>query len=59
MAGAAAARGGHAELRKVRPRTDYEAWYPTFARVGLVATMWPREYGGLALNTRLARAVDG
>lgn len=55
---AAAARGGHAELRKVRPRADYEAWYPTFARAGLVATMWPREYGGLALTTRVARAVD-
>jgi len=55
----AAARGGNAELRKVRPRADYEAWYPNLARVGLVAPMWPREYGGLALGSRLARAVEG
>jgi len=55
----AAARGGNAELRKVRPRADYEAWYPNLARVGLVAPMWPREYGGLGLGSRLARAVEG
>jgi alkylation response protein AidB-like acyl-CoA dehydrogenase len=55
----AVARGGHAELRKVRPRADYEAWYPNLARVGLVAPMWPREYGGLGLGSRLARAVEG
>ena len=55
----AAARGGNAELRKVRPRADYEAWYPTLARVGLVAPMWPREYGGLAIGSRLARAIEG
>jgi alkylation response protein AidB-like acyl-CoA dehydrogenase len=54
----AAARGGHAELRRVRPRADYEAWYPTLARAGLVAPMWPREYGGLALTSRLARAIE-
>jgi alkylation response protein AidB-like acyl-CoA dehydrogenase len=55
----AAARGGHAEVRKVRPRAEYEAWYPNLARVGLVATMWPREYGGLGLGSRLARAIEG
>jgi len=55
----AAALGGNAELRKVRPRADYEAWYPNLARVGLVAPMWPREYGGLALGSRLARAIEG
>jgi len=55
----AAARGGNAELRKVRPRADYEAWYPNLARVGLVAPMWPREYGGLAVGSRLARAIEG
>ena len=53
----AAARGGNAELRKVRPRTDYEAWYPNLARVGLVAPMWPREYGGLGLGSRVAVGV--
>ena len=55
----AAARGGHAELRRVRPRADYEAWYPTLANVGLVAPMWPREYGGLGVGSRLARAIEG
>jgi alkylation response protein AidB-like acyl-CoA dehydrogenase len=55
----AAVRGGNAELRKVRPRADYEAWYPILARVGLVAPMWPREYGGLAIGSRLARAIEG
>jgi alkylation response protein AidB-like acyl-CoA dehydrogenase len=55
----AVARGGHAELRTVRPRADYEAWYPNLARVGLVAPMWPREYGGLGLGSRLARAIEG
>ncbi|GMU77311.1 MAG: acyl-CoA dehydrogenase [Acidimicrobiia bacterium] len=54
----AAARGGAAEIRKVRPRVDYETWYPVFARSGLVALMWPREYGGLGLSSRLARAVE-
>ena len=53
----AAARGGNAELRKVRPRAAYEEWYPNLARVGLVAPMWPREYGGLGLGSRLARAI--
>jgi alkylation response protein AidB-like acyl-CoA dehydrogenase len=55
----AAARGGNAELRRVRPRAEYEAWYPNLARVGLVAPMWPREYGGLGLGSRLARAIEG
>ena len=54
----AAARGGAAEIRTVRSRADYEAWYPTFATTGLVAPMWPREYGGLGLPSRLARAVE-
>ena len=54
----AAARGGASEIRKVRPREAYEAWYPTFAATGLVAPMWPREYGGLGLPSRLARAVE-
>jgi len=55
----AAARGGAAEIRKVRSRADYEAWYPTFARSGLVAPMWPREYGGLGVPSRLARVIEG
>ena len=55
----AAARGGAAEIRKVRSRADYEAWYPTFARSGLVAPMWPREFGGLGVPSRLARVIEG
>jgi len=55
----AAARGGAAAIRAVRPRETYEAWYPTFAATGLVAPQWPREYGGLGLPSRLARAVEG
>ncbi|MDD9371790.1 MAG: hypothetical protein PV358_16850, partial [Acidimicrobiales bacterium] len=30
-----AAPGGRAAIRAVRPRADYEAWYPTFAASGL------------------------
>lgn len=54
----AAARGGAAAIREVRPRTEYEAWYPTLADAGLVAPMWPRECGGLGLPSPLARAVE-
>ena len=47
----AVARGGHAELRKVRPRADYEVWYPNLApsdatvKLGLAAqtpAQWKR-----------------
>jgi alkylation response protein AidB-like acyl-CoA dehydrogenase len=54
----AAAEGGPAAVRRVRSRADYEAWYPTFADAGLVVPTWPREYGGLGVKTRVARAVD-
>jgi alkylation response protein AidB-like acyl-CoA dehydrogenase len=54
----AAAEGGPAAVRRVRTRTDYEAWYPTLADAGLVVPTWPREYGGLGVKTRVARAVD-
>jgi alkylation response protein AidB-like acyl-CoA dehydrogenase len=54
----AAADGGPAAVRRVRSRADYEAWYPTFADAGLVVPTWPREYGGLGVKTRVARAVD-
>jgi alkylation response protein AidB-like acyl-CoA dehydrogenase len=42
----------------VRPREEYEAWYPTFGRSGLVAPTWPVEYGGLDLPPRQARVID-
>jgi alkylation response protein AidB-like acyl-CoA dehydrogenase len=54
----AAATGGPTEVRRVRSRDEYEAWYPTFANAGLVAPTWPRDYGGLGVKSRVARAVD-
>ncbi len=50
--------GGPAEIRKVRSRADYEAWYPTFADAGLVVPTWPVEYGGLDVPPALARAIE-
>jgi alkylation response protein AidB-like acyl-CoA dehydrogenase len=54
----AAARGGAAAIREVRPRADYEAWYPVFGGSGLVAPTWPRPYGGLDLTPAQARAAE-
>jgi alkylation response protein AidB-like acyl-CoA dehydrogenase len=54
----AAASGGPTEVRRVRSRDEYAAWYPTFANAGLVVPMWPRDYGGLGVKSRVARAVD-
>jgi len=51
-------RGGPAAVRTVRSRPDYEAWYPVFARSGLVVPTWPVEYGGLDLPVALARVVE-
>jgi alkylation response protein AidB-like acyl-CoA dehydrogenase len=52
-------RGGAAAVRAVRPRAEYEAWYPVFAASGLVVPTWPAAYGGLDLSPQVARAVDG
>jgi alkylation response protein AidB-like acyl-CoA dehydrogenase len=52
-------RGGPAAVREVRPRTDYEDWYPVFAASGLVVATWPVAYGGLGLRPAQARLVDG
>jgi acyl-CoA synthetase (AMP-forming)/AMP-acid ligase II/alkylation response protein AidB-like acyl-CoA dehydrogenase len=54
----AAHRGGAPAIREVRSRAEYEAWYPVFARSGLVAPTWPQEYGGLDLAPDVARAVE-
>lgn len=54
----AAARGGHAAVREVRPRSEYEQWYPRFGRSGLVVPTWPVAYGGLDLDPDVARLVD-
>jgi alkylation response protein AidB-like acyl-CoA dehydrogenase len=51
-------QGGPAAVRKVRARSDYEAWYPTFGRSGLVAATWPHAYGGLDLPPAVARRAD-
>ncbi|HEX7096772.1 MAG TPA: acyl-CoA dehydrogenase family protein [Acidimicrobiales bacterium] len=54
----AAARGGPAAIREVRTRADYEAWYPVFARSGMVAPALPVEYGGLGVSSRIARLIE-
>ena len=51
-------QGGAAAVRQVRTRAEYEAWYPTFGRSGLVAATWPRAYGGLDLSPAAARRAD-
>jgi alkylation response protein AidB-like acyl-CoA dehydrogenase len=51
-------RGGAAEVRKVRSRSQYEAWYPAFGASGLVVPTWPVAYGGLDLPGDVARRVD-
>jgi alkylation response protein AidB-like acyl-CoA dehydrogenase len=54
----AAAAGGPSAIRTVRSRADYEAWYPVFARSGMVAPALPVEYGGLGLTNRTARLIE-
>jgi len=51
-------RGGAAAVREVRPRAEYEEWYPVFAESGLVVPTWPVAYGGLDLTPDVARAID-
>jgi alkylation response protein AidB-like acyl-CoA dehydrogenase len=51
-------RGGATAVRSVRSRAVYEAWYPVFARSGLVAPTWPVAYGGLDLTPATARLVE-
>ena len=53
-----AAPGGRAAIRAVRPRADYEAWYPTFAASGLAVATWPVDYLGLDLRPDQARVVE-
>jgi alkylation response protein AidB-like acyl-CoA dehydrogenase len=50
--------GGAAAVRTVRTRADYEAWYPVFARSGLVVPTWPVAYAGLDLPPAIARRVE-
>ena len=53
----AAAKGRNA-IRAVRPRADYEAWYPTFADSGLAVATWPVAYGGLDLAIEQAQVAE-
>jgi alkylation response protein AidB-like acyl-CoA dehydrogenase len=54
----AAARGGAAQIRIVRSREEYEAWYPRFGRSGLAVATWPVEYGGLGVDAATARLLE-
>ena len=54
----AASAGGRAAIRAVRPRSDYEAWYPTFADSGMAVATWPVAYGGLDLTVKQAKAIE-
>jgi alkylation response protein AidB-like acyl-CoA dehydrogenase len=42
----------------VRTPDEYRAWYPAFARSGLVVPQWPAAYGGLGWDRPLARAAE-
>jgi alkylation response protein AidB-like acyl-CoA dehydrogenase len=53
-----AAPHGRDAIRRVRPRKEYEAWYPTFADSGLAVATWPREYLGLDLTPAQARVAE-
>ena len=53
-----AAPHGRRAVREVRPRADYEAWYPTFAASGLAVATWPVEYCGLDLPLAKARVAE-
>ena len=54
----AAEHGGHAAIRSVRSRADYETWYPRFADSGLAVATWPTAYGGLDLAPAQAQVVE-
>jgi alkylation response protein AidB-like acyl-CoA dehydrogenase len=53
-----AAPAGRAAIRAVRPRADYEAWYPTFADSGLAVATWPVDYLGLDLSPDQAQVAE-
>ena len=53
-----AASKGRSAIREVRPRAEYEAWYPTFAESGLAVATWPAAYLGLDLTPEKARVAE-
>ncbi|WBB61248.1 acyl-CoA dehydrogenase family protein [Streptomyces sp. WMMC500] len=54
----AAESGGRSAVRRIRTPDEYRAWYPEFARSGLVVPRWPLDYGGLGWPGELARAAE-
>ncbi len=54
-----AAAEGRQAIRAIRPRAEYEAWYPSFAATGLAVSTWPVAYGGLDLSVEQARLIEG
>ena len=55
---AAARSGGAAAVRSVRAPGEYSAWYPQFARSGLVAPGWDLAYGGLGWPKEAVLAAE-
>ena len=55
---AEAALQGPEQLRKVRPRPEYERWYPVFGASGMVVPTWDAAHGGLGVGREVARAID-
>ncbi len=51
-------RGGPSAVRTVRTPDEYRAWYPAFARSGLVVPQWPVEYGGLDWPRKFAQTAE-
>ncbi len=49
---------GPDHLKRARTPTEYEAWYPTLGRAGLVAPTWPVDYGGLGVGRETAAVVE-
>lgn len=53
-----AAVRGAAAIRGIRPRDEYEAWYPVFGASGLVVPTWAPDYGGLGVEADAGRTID-
>lgn len=53
-----AAPKGRSAIREVRPRQEYDDWYPAFAESGLAVATWPVDYLGLDLTPAQARVAE-
>src|SRR5579863_5001379 len=49
---------GPEHLKRARTPTEYEAWYPTLGRAGLVAPTWPVDYGGLDVGREVSAVIE-